>query len=377
MWGVMCEMARLKIAVLDSGVDVACIQLINNNIYSLVVNERNGVYQIENSIINEEQHGSLIIREILNGVENDKCEIYSIKILDDNLNCDVEKLIFALDYVYRNIKPNIINLSLGYKKENIQVYNIIKRIIGMGTLIVAAYDNENEESFPAKYPEVIGVKGIKKNNDPKRYIYDEKENNIYLYNGTRRFDLPGKGYKYIIGNSIACASITAYIANILCMEDLGISQIYSRLAEKSSSESEIEFNPCFHKSKERILLYPLNIRTLNKTDNLKKYCSLCGFLDFRKYIFTTIRDNTGNEYPIFNSFEDIPKEIDYIYVDELIDCKSSNISKVYEKILKGALVYKINLSFYERPDSYLLERFSYKFNKEKLNIEFVNVFERL
>ena len=32
----------------------------------------------------------------------------------------------------------------------------------MGTLIVAAYDNENEESFPAKYPEVIGVKGIKK-----------------------------------------------------------------------------------------------------------------------------------------------------------------------------------------------------------------------
>lgn len=166
----MREMARLKIVVLDSGVDVACIQLINNNIYSLAINKRNGVYQIENSIINEEQHGSLIIREILNGVGNNNCEIYSIKILDDNLNCDIGKLLFALDYVYRNIKPNIINLSLGYKKENIQVYNIIKRIISMGTLIVAAYDNEDEESFPAKYPEVIGVKGIKKNNDPKRYI---------------------------------------------------------------------------------------------------------------------------------------------------------------------------------------------------------------
>ena len=370
-------MARLKIAVLDSGVDVACIQLINNNIYSLVVNERNGVYQIENSIINEEQHGSLIIQEILNGVKNDSCIIFSIKILDDNLNCDVEKLIFALDYVYRNIKPNIINLSLGYKKENIQVYNIIKRIINMGTLIVAAYDNENEESFPAKYPEVIGVKGIKKSNNPKRYIYNEKENNIYVYNGTRRFNLPGKGYKYIIGNSIACARITAYIANILCEEDLGIYQIYSRLKEKSSSESEIEFNKCFHKSKEKILLCPLNMKTLNEIDNLKEYCTLCGFLDFRKYIFTTIRDNTGNEYPIFNSFKNIPKEIDYIYVDELIDCKDGNINMVYEKILRGALNCKINLSFYEKPDSFLFERFYYEFKKEKLNIEFVNIFERL
>lgn len=365
----------IKIVVLDSGVDITQLPLIGNTVYALEVYEYQGKYTMINSIIDEEQHGSIIIEEIIRGNCSKQIEIYSIKILDNNLKCNIEKLRYALEYVYEKIRPQVLNMSLGYLKEDAEVYILLKKMIACGTMVVAAFDNEEENSYPAKYPDVIGVKGGEGSKDSMIY-YDEVNNNIITYNGIRKCYLPGKGYRYIDGNSIACAMITSGIVNILLNEKnvLRQKQIIDIIVRRGIKQEKKKIGK--HKRNERILLFPLSTRNIDSICGLEKYCTIVGFLDFRNLVTNSIYLYQRKlEYPIYKNIKDMQNRIDYIYVDEIIEDGVNDKETVYSKLLQMALENGVNISFYDRPSQRLLECYKKEFFKKNISIEFVNVLE--
>ncbi|MBD5589592.1 S8 family serine peptidase, partial [Clostridium botulinum] len=71
---------KIKIALIDSGVDINNLNLYNKPIVSIKITENNGDFEYENSLIDENGHGTAIC-----GIIFDKCsdiELISIKILN-------------------------------------------------------------------------------------------------------------------------------------------------------------------------------------------------------------------------------------------------------------------------------------------------------
>ena len=86
--------------------------------------------------------------------------LYSVRIFDASLIANGRVLIAAIQWCIDN-EMDVVNLSLGttdvtFKKA---LQKVCRKAVDAGVILVAAESNDGLESYPAVFPEVIGVTG--------------------------------------------------------------------------------------------------------------------------------------------------------------------------------------------------------------------------
>jgi len=203
----------MKIAIIDSGVEIQHVNLQHVKItqYSTHFTE-NGLDIIQEIPIDKMGHGTACLGIIHKHVPS--AEILSVRIFKERLTAKEEEMISALRFcVEQNV--NIINCSIGIKKKPSEaLYNVCKDAYEKNILIVAASANIDKETYPAFFPFVFSVtSGVMKSNE-WGFLADSKIK--YIAKGTlqRVLDVRRK-YNITGGSSLACAHLTAIIANYI------------------------------------------------------------------------------------------------------------------------------------------------------------------
>lgn len=100
-----------------------------------------------------------LMNEKIQGV-NPYINIYSARVLDDNNETTVSRLIAALEWAIEK-DVNIININCGISNDNKQLHDVIKKAYKKGILIIGAAGNDKSIQYPAKYSEVMAVGSVK------------------------------------------------------------------------------------------------------------------------------------------------------------------------------------------------------------------------
>jgi hypothetical protein len=192
----------MKIAVLDSGIDLSHKQIIKEKIYIIPEN------------LNDNWgHGTAIVGIIQKHAP--ETEIIPIKIFTDNLICKESVLCSALEKAI-NFKTDIINLSLGIctKFPSKPLYELCCEAYNNNIIIVAAsYHNINNECYPAYFQNTFGV-GAAKTKLKSDYGFINNSPIEFLARGSiQRVAWKNGGYNIVTGSSYACAHFTGIVSN--------------------------------------------------------------------------------------------------------------------------------------------------------------------
>ncbi len=90
---------------------------------------------------------------------NPSVDLISGKVLDENNETTVERVVQAIDWAVEN-QSNIINMSFGMKEDSEKLHEAVKRAADQGVLLIAAAGNGEEIEYPAAYPEVMAVGSV-------------------------------------------------------------------------------------------------------------------------------------------------------------------------------------------------------------------------
>lgn len=240
-----------SVAVIDSGIDInnyylkesiigginfSCID--NNVISSTNIRDENG-------------HGTACCSIIKN--INHESKIYVVKILNKDAKGNSRCLLEALKHLLE-IDVSLINLSLSVN--NLECLSELKDICDLlskqGKIIVASLDNRKDNSYPACFNNVFGVRGY---GFEKRdiYWYNDKAN-IQCISDNTPVLIAGKEDKFTIlgGNSKASACFSGIL--LLTLKDLqscSFKDINKKLLSgaicTSWEDSDIQFTRIVHK----------------------------------------------------------------------------------------------------------------------------------
>lgn len=161
----------VKIALIDSGVNFS------SDID--VIERKNFIENDECNVLYEDfsGHGTAIAgiiaaldnEEGISGI-NPKVELYSARVLNDNLEAPIGKIVEAINWaIDKNV--DIINLSFGISQNYVELENVIERANKEGILLVAAAGNDGEIVYPAAYDEVMAVGSVDAQGNPS-VLYD-------------------------------------------------------------------------------------------------------------------------------------------------------------------------------------------------------------
>ncbi len=159
---------RIKIAVLDSGVDYA-----NDIDLAETVSLVPGEEEMNPLFMDGSGHGNSVAgliaatenEEGITGI-NPNAEIYSIRVLDNNNQAPVSRVIEGI-YMAIDQKVNIINMSFGVSQYSSALEQAVKDARDAGILLVAAAGNTGGEGvqYPAALDEVIAVGSVDKDGE--------------------------------------------------------------------------------------------------------------------------------------------------------------------------------------------------------------------
>lgn len=209
---------NIHIAVIDDGINE---KYYNNCRLKYNIEISNELNVIERKIYDKHiySHGT-ICAAIIHKYSPEAC-ISSIKILNENGQAEKQKLVRAIEWCIDK-RINIINLSLGtsYFYDYEIIFDITKKAIKKGIIIIAASSNSGLITYPAYFTDVISVKCDRE---------DALKNEEYVYNyypvdgvditacSNHLIDTTFGGNEYTgVCNSYAAAFITSKVYNILC-----------------------------------------------------------------------------------------------------------------------------------------------------------------
>ncbi len=204
-------MKNARVAVIDTGLSPlspvsSCV------IDSYVLYRGEAGWEIQKSIIEDfVGHGTAVSYVLWN--TNKNIDITIFRICNDELNVDESGLVKVLDFIYKNIEIDIINISAGvtYLYDFAAINDVCLRLSKKGVIVVSAFDNDGAISFPAALDCVLGV-------DVKRDL--EKGEIIFVENSKLNILVADRYYRtqwldtktIIKGTSFACAYISGLIA---------------------------------------------------------------------------------------------------------------------------------------------------------------------
>ena len=158
------ENGKKKIAVIDSGVDITEDIDVADRVDLLYAGEESSVLCCDMT-----GHGTAVASIICakdddNGVTgiDDDLEVYSVRILDENNEAPISRVVAALQWCEEN-GIDIINMSFGTNYDSDILREEIKSVADRGILMIAAAGNDKETDqilYPAAYEEVMAVGGV-------------------------------------------------------------------------------------------------------------------------------------------------------------------------------------------------------------------------
>lgn len=206
---------KIKVAIVDTGIDKEHDYLKANIIGGIALESKDDYIIISENYKDENGHGTSCASIIKNEFEN--VELFVVKALDKQGKTNIQVLEEALKYLL-SVDVKIINLSLSVMESELvqDLYKVCEELKNQGKIIICSVANDEEYSYPAKFDNVIGVRGFILENDNAFWYnkdYDIEcimDNNSYLTcDISNSYKLFGKC------NSQAAAKLTGKIANIL------------------------------------------------------------------------------------------------------------------------------------------------------------------
>lgn len=254
---------KLKIAIIDSGVDKA-IAFDLNTFTGYSVNHYLNTYQvIEDDCPDEIGHGTAII-DILN--KNLKYVSFNVyKIFDAVFETEEDRLIFTLNYILKNCSCNIIHISSGLiqSERYSELYSVCEKLYNQGSIIISAYDNNGSISYPAAFPFVIGVDLSDKQLSLTEYEYIENSIiNIRASSAFHRLRWTNPATMLAQGTSFSSAYITLKIANILLLGFSNLDEVLESLKNNAkylySEPIYSQYNGSFVRNISKSIAFPFN-----------------------------------------------------------------------------------------------------------------------
>lgn len=363
-------MISTDIVIVDSGVNLEHPAFNKNMINGIALSFVQGEIQENKNIQDVIGHGTAVYGIISKNAPF--ASIYNMKVWD---NVDVEltdkELILILQYIKKNIKCKIVNLSLGVKisTEVLSIQKVCEELVDSGMVLIAAFSNDGSLSYPACLESVIGVEASELCTQSAHYEYVENSAvNIRARGAMQRVAWYQPQYAIFGGNSFACAYVSAYAFNIMMngannrVEVLSAFKKIAIRVNKDREHNESRF-PCAYESLplNNVALFPFN----------KEMHSLVRFapkLNFNiKEIYDVIHSgrvgvSTNN---LLTNLEEVNgytlrdiKKIDWQKIDTLIlghmDMLMSLLkSDIREVVITEAVKHKVNLVSFDPLDNYL------------------------
>lgn len=210
-----CTGKDIKIAVIDSGWDYNTF--LDDRIVKGIsfIDDSDGFrLSVNDNITDNLGHGT-VCTDIILQIACDAI-IYPIKVFNNKLETNIEVLVKAIEHCI-SIKVDIINLSLGTRLEEAlrPLYIVCEKAKKEGIIIVSANSNDDINSYPAMFENVISVRaGEMKGKFDYEYYNDEVCECIANGYPTDALTVGGKRIK-ASGNSYATPIITGIIALFL------------------------------------------------------------------------------------------------------------------------------------------------------------------
>lgn len=212
--GVLGGLKQMNAVIIDSGVSKEIV----SNIYagfSVIKNKQD--YSVISACEDEVGHGTAVAQIFFQNIEHiESLKVYIIKLSSESgYSYDIESLLFALDFIERNILCDLLIISSGLRIYNNLLYGKLSRLHERGTIIFSSFDNEGSMSYPAAFECVIGV-------DISSDLEAKNDSCIGLINNPINIVVPNKLYKVkwingrnniVKGSSFACADIAGKFAN--------------------------------------------------------------------------------------------------------------------------------------------------------------------
>lgn len=340
---------KIKIAIIDSGVNYKHPELKDYKISGITLKVINGKINVEDDIMDYIGHGTAIFFLLNNQVKLYKnIEIYNIKLFDNQIKLSQNDFLLILNYILENYNFNLINLSFGIHSCNYKLFhNIFDKFSQRNTIIVSAYDNKGYLSYPAIFNNVIGV-SVEENIDflKKIYCIENSPINIIGYTNIYRVPWIDEKYNFVKGSSFFCPEVTAKIAI-----SLGNGQdIFT------SFDNKIVYNKYIDKqifSFENIAIFPFSkeekvIACFEKMIN----CNSISYFSTAKqgHVGKKISDvlhYCSNDKIIYNI-----KDINFDKIDTLVIGHMDNLSKIenvdyIKTLVEKSLKYNIKYYFFD------------------------------
>ena len=231
----------MRIAIIDTGINEEAIgiDVVKHNF--IIQLQRDSSIVKASSAIDTIGHGTAIAGIITRHCPN--VEILNLKIFEDSFTCNPEYMLKALEYIdcyFEDLKPDIINISIGVSYIDANIYQRLKDIcaclLEKDCIVVSAFDNEGALSYPAALGEVVGVDVNLCENamSPQslikvNYCYKDQFYRVRIKEDIRTL---------VRGTSFACARCTAYFAEELMSGRIDKKALISGLKQNSISQEE-------------------------------------------------------------------------------------------------------------------------------------------
>lgn len=151
---------QVKVAIIDSGV--------NFSTDIEVAVRRNFIPNDDVNVLYEDPtgHGTAIAgiiaaldnEEGITGI-NPNVKVYSARVLDENLEAPVDRIVQAIKWAIEE-EVDIINMSFGLQNNVAELEAVIEEAAEAGILMIAAVGNGKNIAYPAAYDEVIAVGAV-------------------------------------------------------------------------------------------------------------------------------------------------------------------------------------------------------------------------
>jgi len=220
----------IKVAVIDSGIDVNNIDIKDNIVGGISFEDDHSEdYHDENG------HGTLCAAVVKS--QYPAAGIYAVKVLNHDAGGTHRSLLNGLKHMLGS-DIRLINLSIAIFNDDYaqQINEICQALYNEGKIIVCSIANGSDKSSPAQFANVIGVAG-KMFKTPEEYWYNSRYDIQCIADMTRMLTSDLKGTYRLWGkcNSKATALLTGKIAGIMAEKpDISFEELEEILEEKAA-----------------------------------------------------------------------------------------------------------------------------------------------
>jgi major intracellular serine protease len=180
--------------------------------------------------------------------------IVGVKVLDKNGQGKSYSLIHGLLYCLNELKPDVINMSLGSPHDMPEIHEIIKKLKAANIPVICSAGNNGKEQilYPAKYEETIGVGSYDD-------LVNKNRSQFSSYGSELDLIAPGKEilstyldkkYAVMSGTSMAAPAVTGIIALLIAYfknqnKTLTVDQIKELLYKNSTDMGAVGYDKEF------------------------------------------------------------------------------------------------------------------------------------